>query len=328
MALGGLLLVALMLWPMVHLNMKIAGSPILPGPDADLILGAPVEAGTRGPSFIGRLMLGYRILLLDPVGLGMLAGLVWPVGMVISLLTHRHKAVPCFWLPFLFLMMILLTVSSFVTGEDSYVECLQMIAPVLLPFSALAVVYPFFRWMQQEPRTLMQSRKVWGLALLIVYMMVQLPHVFRELLDLTSAARLDEMRKLQLVELFRTYEGISAEEPILTDLPGVLLQAGWKQEGVIGVGGETDHWIQHHRYSNGNLDPRPDELPKYLVSRNVRYLHLSRPEGVAELTSALEQDPSILSVRPVPGFSRVLPGFGESRHQLFEISYAAGSEGT
>jgi len=243
-ALGGIFIVDLMRWPLIQVNRKIAQTPILPGPDAEMIFGAPAPDGYSGPSFVGRLFLGFRILLLDPVGLGMLAGLLWPVGMVISLLSHRHKTVPFFWLPMMFFLVALMTFCSLITGLDSYLECLQIIAPLLLPFSVLAVVYPFFRWLQEQPRSFMESRKAWAMAVLAVYLMVQLPHVFRQMLDLTHAARLREKSERQLVELIKTHETLSPDVPVLTDMPGVLLQAGWRPDCVIGVVGETDWEVQ------------------------------------------------------------------------------------
>ncbi|GEM_PF-1307188 len=322
MALGGIFIVALMLWPLIHVNMKIAQTPILPGPDAEMIFGAPAPDGYSGPSFLGRLFLGFRVLLLDPVGLGMLAGLLWPAGMVISLLTHRHKAVPCFWLPTMFFLVALMTFCSLITGLDSYLECLQIISPLLLPFSVLAVVYPFFRWMQEEPRSFSDSRKAWAMAVLAVYLMVQLPHVFRQMLDLTHAARLREKTERQLVELIQGHENLPTDAVVLTDMPGVLLQAGWKADCVLGVGGETDWEVQQFRMMNGALNPR--KLPDYLVRRKVQFVHFSDAERAnallreiqAVLPGSIVQEVAVLT-----GFDRELFGYLENRHQMLRITY-------
>jgi len=322
MALGGLLIVALMMWPLIHVNMKIAQTPVLPGPDAEMIFGAPVPEGYAGPSFIGRLLLGFRILLFDPIGLGMLAGLLWPVGMVISLITHRHKAVPVFWLPMMFFLVALLTLCSLITGLDSYLECLQIIAPLLLPFSVLAVVYPFFRWMQEQPRSFVESRKAWAMAVLVVYLMVQLPHVFRQLLDLTHTARLQEKSERQLVELIQAHENLPTDVPVLTDMPGVLLQAGWKPDCVLGVGGETDWEVQQVRMMNGALDPA--RLAGYLEKRRVQFLHFSDPDRANDLLNRIQESlegTSVKEVAVLSGFDRELMGYLENRHQMLQVTY-------
>src|SRR5690606_35083862 len=90
MALGGLITVLIVIWPMLHRNLHLSGSPILPGFDSEIVLGAPALPGQSGAeSFTTRLTQGLSLLLLSFRGPGVFAGLLWPIGMVICLLMGR-----------------------------------------------------------------------------------------------------------------------------------------------------------------------------------------------------------------------------------------------
>jgi hypothetical protein len=326
MAVGSLLIVVLMLWPLIHNNMLIAKSPILPGPDARMILGAQFNPSSSSLPIISRIVFGFKTLLLNPIGPGIFAGLLWPLGMGISLVTHRDKSIPLFWLPMVFVSVTLLTMMSFMTGLQSYQECLQIITPILLPFSVLPIIFVVFRWFQSKPRGFMESRKVWLLVALGVYLMVQIPHAFRKALNLNGTER---DSAVDLIEGFNGQDKALLEASILTDMPDVLLAAG--KTDVYGLGGETDWEVMSSKYSDGSLFDQ--KLLNYIATHRIGLLHFSDvnqealvlrmqqliKEGYtpAGRSNEGQEATTILSINRVPQFN--------SPHLVYRIEFSPAS---
>lgn len=302
MALGGLLTVALVMWPMLSRNLILSGAPVLPGYDADLILGAPAALGGGGPPFGPRFWRGLRVLMFDQAGAGIFAGLMWPVGMVVSLVALRDKRVVFNWIPFLLGVLALLTVMSFVTGPGSFEECLRVIGPLLLPFAVLPVGYVVFRWLQDRPRGATAATRAWCLAGLGVYLMVQLPHLFPREFE----GRLRQANEREaLVEDFAAQPESLLARPVLTDRPGGLLAAG--KTGVYGLNGETDWRILTSKFADGS--PRPGLLLEYLRENRITLVHLSNPDDpLVDLLAMRENAPEF---REVEGFT--------TPHKVFRV---------
>lgn len=322
MALGGVLVVAVVLWPLVHMNMIIAGSPILPGPDADVILGAPAAAGGTGLPFMSRFFSGFRLLMFDPTGSGIFAGLLWPVGMAISLVTGRHKAIPFFWLPLVVLTVLLLTWMSFVTGLESYRESLGIITPILLPFSILPIVYPVFVWFQRAPRNREAVLKVWLLTGLGVYLLLQAPHAVRALLHGAPGRYEAESGWL---ESYKDLEPDGLSAPVLSDAPTALLKAGANE--VYGWGGETDWTIHTTKFANG--EARVEALIGYLQKRSIQFVHVSnvdRLKSMEEIRRRVDSDtlPPEIRDREAESIVEIEPIKGKfpPPHSVYRVRYA------
>ncbi len=301
MAMGGLLMLALTLWPLVHRNLILTGSTaILPGIDAEWILGAP----GRGPRFNlpGRIALGFRHLILDPIGPGVFAGLLWPLGIVLSTLVNRHRSAPFLWLPLTTCMVISLASVSFITGTSSFAECMHIVTPLLFPFAAFGPVYLLFRWLQHRPHPTGLSRRAWLGTALAVFLVVQLPHAFHQVLfgDGSGSDGLDSV-----VEAFEQLRENEKTAPLLSDRPELFLSAGHPR--VFGLHGETDWQAHTAKYANGSTHPR--KMLRYLEKRKIQLVHL------ADVTSALPEELS--EQEGAPRFERI-PGFSPP-HRVFRV---------
>lgn len=267
MALGGLLMVALLLWPLLHRNLLLTGTPILPGGDSERIFGA--EAGLAGvgqtPPFV-RLGQGIRMLAVSPTGVGIFLGMLWPVGLLISTFINRHRAAPAFWLPVLGGWLLLLTLLSPVTGEKSFLECLRISVPLFLPFAVLVPVYGYFQWLQADDRR-HDGLPGWWILALGVYLLALIPGVMRSSTDGAS-----EERDAELLQYFAGSTTLKATR-LLTDQPGMFLAAG--KRGVYGLNGETDWEILTAKYDNGEF--KEDALITYLQTQKIGLIHLSDP---------------------------------------------------
>jgi hypothetical protein len=268
MAFGGLLMVLAVLWPMIDRNLFLAQSPILPGYDAELILGAPEAARAgAGVEFLPRFLTGFRMLATDPGALGIFAGLLWPLGLVLCTVLNRHKALPYFWVPFMVLWVLMLTVMSPVTGMSSFQACLRITTPLLLPFAVLVLVYPLFYWFQSH--TAPPGRLALGGAGLtaLAFSMAVLPRI-------VGGSLSTEERPASMEPVIRLFEG-NAElrnTPLLTDRPGAFLGHGKQQ--VHGLNGETDWAIMLAKTADGSIQAAA--LLDYLRANNIRTIHLTR----------------------------------------------------
>jgi len=263
MALGGLLTVAVVVWPMVDRNMELAGSPLLPGPGAELILGAPVLLARAWGLAIGARLMERFGILLAPVGLGVFAGLLCPLGALLRTGMGRNKPTPFFWLPAMVLMAVLLAGLSLVTGLESFRECLVILTPVLLPLALLVPAYAVFRWLEARPQSQWIGLGAWAGTTLLLFLLVRIPALVGASPD--TYARTGE----ELVEGFERLP--EPEAAVLTDMPGTLLAAD--KSGVYGMGGETDWRGFSAKYAGGEF--RVEELLAYMDKRDIRYLHLS-----------------------------------------------------
>lgn len=327
MALGGLLVVTLLLWPLIHMNMVIAGSPILPGPDADVILGAPAGPNSYGPPLLRRFFSGFGMLMLDPAGPGIFAGLLWPLGMAISLVTGRQKSFPFFWLPMLILMVLTLTLMSFVTGQESYRESLRIITPILLPFSILPLVFPVFIWLQRRPRPEAYTCKIWLLTGLAVYFMLQAPHAVRVMLN-----RAPSRAERTSTEWLDVYPGLGPDmDPasVLTDSPADFLP--FNAATVYGWGGETDWEVHTTKYADGT--PRAEDLLAYLHKSSIDYVHVSTLDRQIPLekirlmveSGDIPEDPRTRQNERIVGFEHI-KGVFPPPHSVYRVRYETADE--
>jgi hypothetical protein len=295
MSLGLLFTVAAVLWPMLDRNLSLAGSPILPGFDAELVLGAPRLSGQAGSTpFSGRLLQGLKLLMFAPRGLGVFAGLLWPIGVGICLCTGRHKSIPYFWLPIVLGSLISLSTLSYVTGVTAFTESLLILTPMLFPFAVLPLAVAVYQWMQTGYRPLPFCRMCWIGAGILMLLLVQLPHLVR--VGGAGDSDLDRHR----AALMAQFNALSDEDQSamwMSDMPGTLLTAG-KAE-VIGTRGETDWRILSAKYANGSF--QTDKLLNYLEQRDVGLIHLSDPEN--PLIDELRLAAGAPRLEPVPGFS-------------------------
>jgi len=272
MAVGGLVTVLLVLWPMLDRNITLSGSPILPGFDANMVLGATAATGqSSADPFLSRFMDGIKLLLFSYRGPGIFAGLLWPIGMVICLFMGRHQKLPYFWLPIMVSSLLALTMLSYVTGFESYRESLLILTPLLFPFAVLPVAYGLHLWMQLDVKPDHHCRLVWCLAGLGMYLLIQLPHFLRMGV---SGNRALESQRANLIEEFEHLSPTERNAMILSDMPGSFLTAGkWN---VIGLRGETDWQILTATYANGEF--KPGELLDYMQLREITTIHLSDVE--------------------------------------------------
>jgi hypothetical protein len=267
MAFGGLLMVLAVLWPMINRNLLLAQSPILPGYDAQLLLGAPAASHAAGDlALINRFLTGFRMLAADAGALGIFAGLLWPLGIVLCTVLNRHKALPFFWVPFMVLWVLVLTVMSPVTGMTSFETCLRITTPLLIPFSVLVLVYPLFHWFQSHEAP--PGRLALGGAGLtaVAFGMAVLPRIVGG-----GAALEDDGRMNAVIRLFAEDADLR-NDPLLTDRPGLFLGHGKQQ--VHGLNGETDWSIMLAKTADGSI--QADALLEYLRQHNIRTLHLAR----------------------------------------------------
>jgi hypothetical protein len=270
MALGGVLTVGVVLWPLVHRNIRLAGTPLLPGHDAELILGAPMEAGMQiATPYLERLLQGLSQLTLSVGGPGIFAGLLLPVGLVLGLIAGRHAKLPFFWIPTLAAIVGGLTALSWVTGEESYLETLGMLSPMLLPFSFLPIAFVLEQLLQQTERPPGFCRIVWTAAAAVFFLLVQVPTFFQK----GASDAQEEVSSLALE--FAELPADLRNATLMTDLPGPFVRAG--KPNVIGTRGQTDWTVLAASTATGGF--RPDELLAILEERGVELLHLSQPEN-------------------------------------------------
>lgn len=272
MALGGLFTVLLVLWPMLNRNIHLSGSPILPGFDAEVVLGADVLSGQGAPTaFISRMGQGLKLLLFSHRGPGIFAGLLWPLGIIICLFMGRHRKIPYFWLPIVISMLICLSALSYVTGFQSFRESLLIFTPLLFPFAILPAAYVVHHWMQSAYRPEAKCQSVWLLCGLALFLMIQLPHFLRRgTAGNTALAK----TRATLIEEFAALSPHDLQANLLSDMPGSFLTAG--KSNVFGMHGETDWQILTAKYANGEF--QLEKLRDYLQMRKVSLIHLSDVE--------------------------------------------------
>lgn len=290
MALGGLLMVLATLWPMIDRNLFLAQSPILPGYDAQLLLGAPASAHASAHASLmsldlwPRFLSGFRMLATDPTALGIFAGLLWPIGLLICTVMNRHKALPYFWVPFIVLWVSLLTVMSPVTGMSSFQACLRITSPLLIPFAVLVLVYPLFAWFQSHSAP--PGRLALGSAVLVVVAFGMALVPTRWMLKGFETDGAGDTGMDAVVRLFEE-EPTLRNAPLLTDRPGMFL--GFGKQQVYGLNGETDWEIMLAKTSEGSI--QAEALLSYLQAHDIRMIHLARHD-----------DPLLDQLTSVPGF--------------------------
>ena len=293
MAVGGLVMMGLVLWPLVDRNIGLAGSPVLPGFDAELILGGiPQPGAVAEPDYFGRFLAGFRMLAADRTGLGIFAGLLWPLGVIVSTVVNRHKAFPFFWAPFIVSWVLALTLISPVTGPESFYECLRITAPVLYPFAVLAPVFLLYHWMQVEPKPRGTIVKLWVALIFGAYLIALLPNVFGG-----NRREVRQAKQFQtILEVFEQDQRL-LEGKLLTDLPGLFLSAGKRH--VYGLNGETDWRIIAYKYQDGSF--RIDEFSQYLKEQSIDYLHLSEVDDpLREHLAQAENAPEFQEIVVMP----------------------------
>ncbi|WFB36902.1 hypothetical protein P3T73_03890 [Kiritimatiellota bacterium B12222] len=305
MAIGGLVMVLLVLWPLLHRNLQLSGSPILPGFDSEMVLGAPSLSGQAPPTaFIARIFQGVSLLLFSHRGPGIFAGLLWPLGILICLFMGRHKQIPYFWLPVVLGMLVCLSALSYVTGLQSFRECLLILTPLLFPFAVLPVAYAIHTWMQSDYHNENKCRQLWMLCGLGLFVLIQFPHFFRK----GTAGNVEqESKRTVLISEFGTIAPHIADRMLLSDMPGSFLTAG--KSNVIGVHGETDWQILGAKYANGDFEP--EKLLAYMQEREVGMIHLSQVDDpLIDLLTASEGAPQFT---PINRFS--------PPHRVFRVDW-------
>lgn len=305
MALGGLFTVMLVLWPMMHRNISLALSPILPGFDAKTVLGAPAVMGpSNAEPFFSRLLQGIKLLMLSHRGPGIFAGLLWPLGMGICLFMGRHKKLPYFWFPIIVGTLLTLTALSYVTGLQSFRESLLILTPLLFPFAILPAAFALHQWMQSDFKSDHQCRLLWAVTGVGLYLMVQLPHFLR---SGTSGNVENEKKRTTLIREFGNLPASEQNAMLLSDMPGSFLTAG--KPNVIGIHGETDWKIISAKYANGDF--QLDKLLSYLRENKIRVIHLSDVED--PLVEKLQQMPD------APAFVRI--NAFSPPHRVFRVDW-------
>lgn len=302
MAFGGVFMVLAVLWPMIDRNLMLAHSPILPGYDAERLLGAPpaADAAGAGVDWVRRFLNGFFMLARDAGALGIFAGLLWPLGIVLCTVLNRHKALPYFWVPFIILWVMILTGMSPVTGVNSFETCLRITTPLLMPFAILVLVYPLFYWFQRHEAP--PGRLALGAAGLTVvaFGVVVLPRLagggHAEVPEWTE-------RMNRVIGLFESRPELR-NEPLLTDRPGMFLGHG--KQRVHGLNGETDWSIMLAKTADGSI--QPEVMLSYIQQHGIRTIHLARHD-----------DPLISRLERVPGFpgGELLPV--PPPHRVFEL---------
>ncbi|MDA3873024.1 MAG: hypothetical protein PF795_03590 [Kiritimatiellae bacterium] len=305
MALGLLFTVAVVSWPLLDRNLSLTNSPILPGFDAELVLGAPSAVGQGGATpFVERLLGGLKLLMLNPRGPGLFAGLLWPIGVVICLFTGRQRSIPYFWLPMVLGTLSGMSALSYVTGVTAFTESLLILTPVLFPFAVLPPVFAVYQWLQSGFRSQAFCRLCWIGVGAGVLLLIQLPHFFRMGTPGDPDA---ERNRSELIEQFAALSSPVQSTMLLSDMPGTFLTAG-KAE-VIGTRGETDWRILATTYANGNFQIAA--LLDFLRDREVGVIHLSDPEN--PLVDELRLHDGSPDLTPIPGFS--------PPHRVFRVDW-------
>ena len=298
MALGGLFMVALIAWPMIDHNLRLAGSPVLPGFDAEQILGAPSRGRVVRPDYAGRFVEGFRMLATDRTGMGIFAGLLWPVGLVVSTVMNRHKAIPFFWIPFVIFWLLVLTLLSPITGTESFHECLRITAPLLFPFAVLAPTAVLYWWLQQKVQPREKVARIWFALLLGAYLFTLLPNLAG---PGVRAQAIEREQLMTILDIFERDE-VLLDSVLLTDRPGLFLGAG--KRDVYGLNGETDWEMLFNKYNDGSFDP--EKLADYMRERGITHLHLARHDDpLDERLAQVDNPPSFRSLN-VPNPHRVL----------------------
>jgi len=270
MALGGLLQLAMILWPMIDRNMVLTKStPLLPGFDAERILGI---AGTHTLfSFSGRLLEGIRILTLEPGGLGVFLGMLWIPGLVLIHLRFRESSTPFAWLSLILPAILLFTGISPLTGMQSYRESLLILAPLLIPLGAYPLTYLLFHFLQTKEMPARKMFYAWSILTLLSALIALLP-TLRQFPQKNNGNR--SAGDAAFLEWFE------AEMPLrnlalATDRPGLFLVNGKMQ--VHGLHGETNWKVLALRNADGSINAA--RLNEYLRQKEVTLLHLASTDN-------------------------------------------------
>ena len=293
MALGGLFSLLIVLWPMVHRNVGLAGTPLLPGYDAEWILGARVMPGEAASiRFLPRFLSAIYATTFGPNGPGVFAGLLWPIGMGLCLFIGRHKRIPYFWFPVLIANLAGMTLLGAMTGQESMQQTLQILTPLLIPFALIPIVFFLEKLFVRVEMGTDQIRMAWIGAIVLFLMLVQLPNFFRGAQRDTTPIPAD-----QWVDVYAGLPADLRNAPVLSDRPGALVSAG--KQNVIGTKGQTDWSILVAATASGGLDP--DRLVRYLQARKIEVIHLSDPQDpLVERLRLVDGAPTFEQVNPIP----------------------------
>lgn len=302
MALGGLVTVLLVLWPLLHRNVQLSGTPVLPGYDADLILGAPALAGSSlSTGILERLGQGLSLLTVSDTGPGIFAGLLWPLGMALCLVIGRHEKLPFFWIPVLLGTLLGMTALSLVTGRESYGQTLIILTPMVFPFALLPLAYVTEQVLEHTRQPADRCRWIWAGVAVVFLLLLQFPLLFRSFTPDPST------EEALLVEDVESLPAMLRNATWVSDQPGPLVRAG--KRNVIGTRGQTDWTILTSATAYGSF--RHGDLLEYLEAREVEVLHLADLENPLVDRLRLEQG--------APGFEAV--SSVRPPHRVFVISW-------
>jgi len=271
MALGGLLQLAMVLWPMIDRNLYLTGSPLLPGFDAERVLGV---AGTPAAfSFVGRFLEGFRLLMLNEGGLGIFLGLLWPVGLVLINLRFRESSTPFAWVGLIVTTLLILTGISPLLGLQGYQESLRILVPLLIPLGVYPLAFLLFHLV--DPKELSEKHILgcWaGLAAagVLLALMPTLNQMARQ--SRTSHTVGDAA----LLEWFEG-EPRLRNAALVTDRPGLFLLNG--KEQVHGLNGETNWRLLGKEFRNADGSIHAARLNDYLRQKKIQFLHIASVES-------------------------------------------------
>lgn len=306
MALAGIFQMALILWPMMDRNLQLTGIAILPGLDAERVLG--VSGAPASFSLAGRLVEGLKILMLDRTGLGVFLGLLWPVGMVMVSLRYKHASAPFVWVVLPFLLLLGLVLLSPVTGRESFRESLTMLTPSLIPLAVYPLAWILMQALDSTEKTAKSVFTAWTIVGGVSVLMALLPtltHASRGQ-GYTSVAEGDTA----LLEWFEN-DGRLRNASLMTDRPGMFLRAG-KQE-VFGVRGETDWRVFAARKADGSVDAF--RFNQFLKDNEIVLLHLAQIDN--PLVEQLRAESNAPTFRP----AQITPP-----HRVFLLQWSEPSE--
>lgn len=298
MALAGLFSLLFVLWPMVHRNVQLAGSPILPGYDAEWILGAPLMPGESVSfQFFGRFLMAFFHTTFGPNGPGVFAGLLWPIGMGLALFVGRHKHIPYFWFPVLIANLAGMTLLGTMTGRESMLQTLEILTPLLVPFAFLPIVLFLEQLFSRSEFSTDQMRLCWIGAVVGFVILIQIPNYLRNPRRNTIPIPPESW-----VEIYGKLPAEIRDATVLSDRPGALVSAG--KFNVIGTKGQTDWSILSTATASGNF--RYEALLKFLRNRNVQVIHLAdRENDLVDQLKLLDGASEFTVVKPVPSPYRV-----------------------
>jgi hypothetical protein len=315
LALGGLLMVALVLWPLVNLNMQRAGVAFLPGPDAHRVLGAVQPPSGSGFSLTRPVLNALGSGALYPWGAGVFAWLLLPIGLAVHLLSCRSRFLSGYWVCLACFGILFLAGASEVTGEESLQESMTIFTSVLFPFTALPLAMLVFRAFQGSGRNPMQGWAIWAMAGGVMLILMQLPHGVRALMR--PGGEGETLGVPTWMGHFRSIEPVWMREPLLTDQPVHFLRAG--KQWVYGWGGETDWEVWTTRYADASIAPGP--FCDYLAYRGIGLIHVSSLDHQEQverfrqwLASSRKED------QPISGLDLIsdrLP----APHSLYRVRY-------